>query len=239
VELAALYNQTGQPDQALALLQDRIFHPWEGGEGKVAEQYVQAHLARGRSALQAGNPEAALAEFSATLTYPENLGEGVHEVFTQQAHLFYALGVVYEALGDQAQAREFFEKTVAERNDGTALAYYRGLALQRLNRSEDAAQTFTTLVEAGQAQLQQEATIDYFATSLPTFLILEDDLQKRNTIDSHFILGLGQLGQGHREAARQEFEAILALDINHLDAQIYLAAIDPNAEIDPTLLPVR
>ncbi|MCB0172971.1 MAG: DUF5107 domain-containing protein [Anaerolineae bacterium] len=239
VELAALYNQTGQPDQALALLQDRIFHPWEGGEGKVAEQYVQAHLARGRAALQAGNLDVALAEFSATLTYPENLGEGVHEVFTQQAHLFYALGVVYEALGDQAQAREFFEKTVAERNDGTALAYYRGLALQRLNRSEDAAQTFTTLVEAGQAQLQQEATIDYFATSLPTFLILEDDLQKRNTIDSHFILGLGQLGQGHREAARQEFEAILALDINHLDAQIHLAAIDPNAEIDPTLLPVR
>ena len=42
-----------------------------------------------------------------------------------------------------------------------------------------------------------------------------------------------------REAARQEFEAILALDINHLDAQIHLAAIDPNAEIDPTLLPVR
>lgn len=222
VELATLYNQQSRPDDALALLQHRIFHPWEGGEGKVAEQYVQAHLARGRVALQADQLETALAEFIATLSYPENLGEGVHEVFTKQAHLFYIIGLVYKQLGDQPQANEFYEKAVAERNDGTALAYYQGLALARLGQAEAAAETFSNLVQAGEAQLQTEATIDYFATSLPTFLILEDDLQKRNEIDSRFMIGLGLLGQGNIKAAQREFEAVLALDINHLDVQIQL-----------------
>ena len=239
VELAALYNQTGRPDDALALLQNRIFHPWEGGEGKVAEQYVQAHLMRGRAALQAGKPTNALAEFTATLKYPENLGEGVHEIFTKQAHLFYAIGVVYEQMGDPTRAGAFYENAVAERNDGSALAYYQGLALTHLGRVEAAAETFKNLARAGAVQLQQEATIDYFATSLPTFLVLEDDLQKRNEIDSHFMIGLGRLGQGHVEAARGEFEAVLALDVNHLDAQTHLAALQPGRPADPTLLPVH
>ncbi len=237
VELAALYNLAGRPDDALALLENRIFHPWEGGEGKVAEQYVQAHLARGRAALRAGKLDAALAEFSATLSYPENLGEGVHEVFTKQADLFYALGVVQQAMGNPSKAGEFFEKAVTERNDGTALAYYKGLALARLKREAAAAETFRKLVQAGETQLKQTATIDYFATSLPTFLILEDDLQQRHEIECRFMMGLGQLGLGDVAAARREFEAVLALDINHLAAKTHLAAIQPGAPAEATLLP--
>lgn len=235
VELAALYNQHNRADDALLLLQNRIFHPWEGGEGKVAEQYVQAHLSRGRAALQAGNLAAALAEFSATLSYPENLGEGVHEVFTKQANLFYAIGVVYEKMNNLSEAANFFRKTIAERNIRSAMNYYQGLALERLGHLNEAKQIFEEMVAAGQAQLQTTATIDYFATSLPTFLILEDDLQKRNEIDCRYRIGLGQLGQGNREAARREFERVLALDINHLAAQTYLAAIEAGAPADYTL----
>lgn len=225
VELAALYNLADRPDDALALLENRIFHPWEGGEGKVAEQYVQAHLARGRAALRAGKLDAALAEFNATLSYPENLGEGVHEVFTKQADLFYAIGLVHEAMGNPSKAREFFEKAATERNDGTALAYYKGLALIRLKREDAAAETFRNLVQAGETQLKQTAAIDYFATSLPTFLILEDDLQQRHEIECRFMIGLGQLGLGDVDAARRELETVLVLDINHLPAQTQLAAL--------------
>lgn len=239
VELAALYNQTGRPDEALTLLENRIFHPWEGGEGKVAEQYVQAHLMRGRVALQAGNLEAALAEFTSTLSYPENLGEGVHEVFTKQANLFYAIGVVYEHIGNQPAAAEFYNKAVIERNGWSAISYYQGLALQRLGRLAEAEEKFKGLIEIGQLQLQKEVMIDYFATSLPTFLILDDDLQKRNEINSRFMLGLGALGQGDIAAAHREFEAVLTLDINHLDTQTHLTTIQPGTANDPTLFPAR
>jgi Tfp pilus assembly protein PilF len=52
------------------------------------------------------------------------------------------------------------------------------------------------------------------------------------------MIGLGQVGRGNIEAAHREFEAMLALDINHMDAQTMLAAIQPAAGNEPTLLPV-
>ncbi len=38
--------------------------------------------------------------------------------------------------------------------------------------------------------------IDYFATSLPNFLLFEDDVQERNQLDSLFVLALASLGLG-------------------------------------------
>ncbi|MFH1496267.1 MAG: DUF5107 domain-containing protein, partial [Verrucomicrobiota bacterium] len=51
VELCALYNQTGRPADALAILSSRRFQPWEGGEGQALGQHVRTHLALGRTAL--------------------------------------------------------------------------------------------------------------------------------------------------------------------------------------------
>ena len=83
VELAALYNQSGRPEEALALLENRIFHPWEGGEGKVAEQYVQAHLMRGRAALQANQLDASSVSIDsyirAVIASIQNLEDGSDE----------------------------------------------------------------------------------------------------------------------------------------------------------------
>jgi len=60
--------------------------------------------------------------------------------------------------------------------------------------------------------------IDYFATSLPNFLLFEDDLEKRNRIDCFFLIGLAQQGLGQQLEAEQAFRQALALDPNHLGA---------------------
>jgi len=39
LEKATLYNQLRQFEKAYNLIMSRKFHPWEGGEGKVVEQY--------------------------------------------------------------------------------------------------------------------------------------------------------------------------------------------------------
>jgi tetratricopeptide (TPR) repeat protein len=49
-ELAALYNQTGQPQKTLDYVLSRQFHPWEGGTGWVSAQYETAHLMLARAA---------------------------------------------------------------------------------------------------------------------------------------------------------------------------------------------
>lgn len=42
LEYATLLNLTGEYEQAMQLIDQRQFHPWEGGEGKVPAQYQYA-----------------------------------------------------------------------------------------------------------------------------------------------------------------------------------------------------
>ncbi|HXO96614.1 MAG TPA: DUF5107 domain-containing protein, partial [Chthoniobacterales bacterium] len=88
VEFITLLNQTGRAERALEILLARRFNPWEGGEGLVSGQYVWAHILLGRSLLESGHPQEALAHFSAAREYPQNLGEGKH-LLTRETHLDY------------------------------------------------------------------------------------------------------------------------------------------------------
>ena len=57
-----------------------------------------------------------------------------------------------------------------------------------------------------------------FSTSVPAFVFFEDDPNRRTRIAATYLLGLAQLGLGEAEAAKSAFEAVLALDANHVDA---------------------
>jgi len=68
-------------------------------------------------------------------------------------------------------------------------------------------------------QMDAEAHIDYFATSLPNLLLFEDDLQKRNRVDCLFLLALSELGMGNSARAVKLLNEVLSLDCNHMAAQ--------------------
>ncbi len=224
LEQITLRNQLGQYDRALELLERRHFHPWEGGEGKVPEQYVLAQLLRGQALLENGQPDAALAGFEAALQYPPNLGEGRHEVFTAEAPIYYHLGLAHLALDSEEKARENFRQAFNEHKPVLVNAYYQGLAAQALGLAEEARRSFEGLIATGQALLETPAKIDYFATSLPTFLIFEDDLGKRQACEGHYLIGLGYRGLGRAAKAIAEFKTVLELDPNHQYAQYMLEA---------------
>lgn len=213
LELVTLSIQCGRYDAAVKLLESRHFHPWEGGEGKVTRAYVHAHLLRGKDCLERGEPQKALQDFLAALTYPANLGEGKHEVLTSDADVLYHVGLAYQALGDTERAGDAYRRA-AEETDPEQL-YYRGLALRRLGRDREADETFRALITRGNERLQAGARIDYFATSLPTFLIFEDDPAAHNAADAHVLRGLGYLGLEQARDAETEFATVLDLNRNH------------------------
>ena len=64
-------------------------------------------------------------------------------------------------------------------------------------------------------------TIDYFAVSLPDFLVFEDDLRRRNDIHCHYLQGLGHVGLGEHGDAVRTFDAALSGDPNHLGARLH------------------
>jgi tetratricopeptide (TPR) repeat protein len=233
-ELITLYNQTGQHEKALTILHNRRFHPWEGGEGLVSGQYVAAHYFQGRNALQSGDAPKALSHFEAARHYPHNLGEGKH-LLTQETHLDYFTGTALARLHRVEEARAYWQKAAATSDSApNLLTYYAALALQSLNQPEAAQSLLHSLRTAAEHQANTQAKIDYFATSLPNFLIFEDDLQKRNTVESLFLSAMACLGLGETSAAIDDLQKVLALDKNHLNAHFELQHVQadiPTAQV--------
>jgi tetratricopeptide (TPR) repeat protein len=61
--------------------------------------------------------------------------------------------------------------------------------------------------------------IDYFATSLPNFLLFEDDIEQRNRAECLFLRGLANQGLGSDAEACADYKQALQLDRNHIWAQ--------------------
>jgi len=218
VEYVTLSNQLGEPETALELLRARRFHPWEGGEGKVSSQYVNAHLLLGRKALEDGDGEKALKHFEAAQSYPGNLGEGKH-LLTLETDIHYFAGLARRALGDEEGSKLCFQKAAGTETPPSRMIYYQALAMRELGEEAASARKLEELLAFAEKQMHSEVKIEYFATSLPNFLIFEDDLRRRNRVDCTFLKGLAYLGLGKKSGAEKAFRDVLALDANHLWAQ--------------------
>ena len=232
LERAALYNFLNKSDKALQLIMDRKFHPWEGGEGKVAGQYCYSLVELAKICLQRNEPGAAIAYLQRAQTYPHNLGEG--KLYgALENDIFYWLGVAWEADGYPDQARTSF-LLATEGNAGlnAAISYndqqpdkvfYQGLAWARLGDLEKSQRIFDALVDYGTAQMNAEVEVDYFAVSLPDLLIFDDDLSKRNRIHCHYMAGLGRLGRQEYKEAIALFKKGLMEDAMHIGCKTHLA----------------
>lgn len=227
VEYITLLNQCGQWSRALHHLSRRQFSPWEGGEGLVSAQYVYAHRVLGREALRAGRAEDALEHFEAARRYPQNLGEGKH-LLTLERDLDCLSAMAAEELGQAAVAREYWAAAAAPLASPGIHSHFRALALAALGEREEAQTVLRELESFARQQSTTEPRLDYFATSLPNLLLFEDDLKKRNRIESTVLLALASHGMGHRDRAAELLESVVAEDPNHQFAMEMLAWWRPN-----------
>ncbi|MFN2465328.1 MAG: DUF5107 domain-containing protein, partial [Candidatus Dormibacteria bacterium] len=217
LEFVELHNLTGRPGAAIELLRARRFHPWEGGEGRVPEQWVRAHLLAGGELLVAGRPTDARDTLVAALEYPKNLGEG-RPFISRQAHVLYALGAASEAAGEPARSLEYLHRAAEEDGPPSELSFFSACALAKLGHRGEARSSLLGLIDHASRLLGTPTTVDYFATSLPTLLVFEDDLDLRKRVRCHHLLGLGQLGLGDLANARAQLTRAVALDPNDLPA---------------------
>ncbi len=203
LERLTLLNVLARHREALAELLGRRFHPWEGGEGKVARQYVAALLGLAKAELRSGGAERAAALAERALSLPESTGEG-KLAGTLDSDVHYYRGCALDAAGRKGPARDALELASAGEllpassayyNDQPAdMIFFQGLALARLARFERARERFRSLVDYGESHRGEEPSIDYFAVSLPDFLLFDDDLARRNAIFCTYLRSLGTLG---------------------------------------------
>ncbi len=237
IEYITLLNLIGHPDEAYQHLMQRHFHPWEGGEGKVTGQYVISLVEKASGLIDQRDARQAIELLMQAQHYPHNLGEG--KLYgAQENNIFYMLGCAHETLGDDENARLWFERASTGLSEPTSAMYYndqppdmifyQGLARLKLNRADEARAIFSKLVAYGQAHQNDEVKMDYFAVSLPDFLVFDVDLNERNRRHCHYMQGLGYLGLNDSAAAQEQFDAVLALDANHLGATRHRRMIMPD-----------
>jgi tetratricopeptide (TPR) repeat protein len=226
-----LLNCTGQYEKALAALKDHHFHPWEGGEGKVSTQYRYAliHLAVGKLADK--EPEEALRLLTASLTYPDNLGEGkLPNVPDNEA--YYYMGLACRMAENEKAAKEYLCLAASGPTEpGSVLYYndqpsdfifYQGLAHMELGEAAAAKKSFHQLITYGEKHLFDHAAYDFFAVSLPEIEVYQDDLQLRSTQYCNYLRALGALGLGEKGKAQKLLTEILQKQADYQGALAHM-----------------
>jgi tetratricopeptide (TPR) repeat protein len=213
-----LYVETGQYDNAIDWLAHHHFHAWEGG-GDIHDVHISAYLLRGQRYFEDKRYREALADFEAALEYPDNLEVAKPYRAARDAEIYYFIGAAYEAQGDAARARAFYEKSVAQKHEALEIRYFQGLASRKLGQESQAAEIFDGLLKSGREELLASSDMDYFAK------FGERRSEAARLAHAHYLMGLGYLGQGRRAEARAEFQKVIENDADHLGARTQLAAL--------------
>ena len=237
VEYATLLNMNGMYREAYDYIMSRRFHPWEGGEGKITTQYTISLLELAKVEIKVENYDGARDYLERILVYPENLGEG-KLAGTKDNDVYYYLGLIYEKVGNFQKSKECYQKAILGESEPAGAMYYydqpadmilyQGLAYLKLGRRAEAVSKFYKLINYGEKHIFDQVRIEYFAVSLPDFLIFEDDLDVRNKVHCYFLIGLGNIGLGRMEEAKEYLEKARNLDQNHLKCMLFSKDIDIN-----------
>jgi len=182
VVYATLLTAGGRAADARELILGRQFQPWEGGEGQVLAAWDGAALALATDAIAAGRADDGVGFLRDALQPPTSLGEARHPL-ANAADLFWLLGEAHSALGNVDDARAAW--TVAAESTGDFLnmseqpfssqTAFSILALRRLGLDGRADALLDSLREYVSTLAVTPASVDYFATSLPSMLLFHDD----------------------------------------------------------------
>ena len=208
-----LLNDEKQHEKALELLMHYTFHVWEGGEGKIAEQYKRALFALSEGELQKAAQSdmearekhfrSAYAYAERSLRYPDNLGEGkLDNVPDNQAH--YLMGKACQGLGALSEAEKYFRLATSGSQTPEPVRYYndqpsdyiywQGLAFLELQEPEKARKSFHQLITFGERHIFDQVGYDFFAVSMPELDVYQDDPKERNDRYCRQMEALGRKG---------------------------------------------
>jgi tetratricopeptide (TPR) repeat protein len=232
----------GKYDDAAALIKSRLFRAWEGGPApSVGDSWVNAMLGLGQQALAGKQYAKALADFQAASIFPDNIAEAnAGAAQARRSEISYWIGVAYDLMGDHDKAQQSWREsaaadatTPASRRGGgggprfkplgagvrvaQANSYYQAMSLLKLGETDRAKAMFQQLIDSGTKAL----------SGLPEIKVSAAAAQRAKVGDAHCLIGLGQLGLGDTQKARQEFTLALQASPDHLAAKIALTGMAP------------
>ncbi|MDD3278694.1 MAG: DUF5107 domain-containing protein [Lachnospiraceae bacterium] len=231
LEYVTVLNQAGYFQEAHQAVTAHNFQTWEGAEGKITAQFKISLAELAKQKLAAAAYSEAEQLIREALSYPESLGEGRLEG-TKDNDLYYLLGESLEKQGKEEEAGICHQKATLGVMEPAGMMYYydqpadmiyyQGKAKEKLGSQAEANARYYKLIDYGEKHLRDTFVMDYFAVSMPDFLIFEEDMDQKNQVHCYYLMGLGKLGLGKKQEAAEAFQKALDLDHNHQNAAIYL-----------------
>lgn len=240
-ELVTLYNQLNRLEDAHKLLQDRVFHVWEGGEGRVTGQYIVNATLRAHQAAAEGKYQEALDTVLSALTFPHNLGEGKLVVQTDNDLYFLAAYYAQKSGADQAQVQDYLNKaqqgdtTISEQHYYNDLpldyVFYHGLAQAVSGDVQGAKQLFEAMKKWSYDAFDQEVQEDFFAVSLPDLVVLDSNLVTARHENCLLMRLLAAIGLNDQDLYQNTLQQLSQLSPSNFKVHLY-------HELSPVLMQI-
>ena len=211
---------TGDYDYALGLLRDCYF-PTREGVANFHDVYVDALLTAGEDKIAKGNFDEGMKLFEQSFEYPEN-----HQVFLvdtrtpRDAQIYYFMAKAYADKGNKGKARQYYKKAAEVNTASTDYRYWKGLALEKLGRGDEARELFTALQTQGKNGLVDDYVSFYGAEGTTG-----NSVAAINT-KAYYTKALGELGLGNHDVAKNDLRSSLELKPDNLWTIRMLNSID-------------
>lgn len=195
----------GKYDEAINFLTNNSFPQFEGG-GSYRDAYQNAFVLRGKAAKDRKDYDHALEDFRAALDFPVGRWG-----WARRAQFHYLIGEVYEVQGKKTEAKKQFELASQQVVEDTEYVLYKGLAYQKLDKTEEAQKQFDALL----AMSENTEGTDFFRQfeGGKTGDALKADI--------HYLKALAFMSVNQNEKALQEFRMSTRLNPSHLWAQVH------------------
>jgi tetratricopeptide (TPR) repeat protein len=205
----------GHPDKAVGFL-DGIELAYREGTSRAREIIIDAQLMMGKKHFQEGRYEKALNYFLEAQVPEEEAGSV--RSGNRDLQVNYYIGLAYEALGKQSEARSFFRLASGQelrRNTGY-MAYYMGLSHLKLGNSSKAKEVFESMIAEANQQLES-------STFSETGVIFgEREAENTRRSRSYTMRGLGYKGLGQMDQATTDLKQAVELSYSNLWAKTEL-----------------
>ena len=230
LEQASLLNLVGQPERSLKQLLNRRFAPWEGGEGMLRAHYVRTRLLLGQAALAKREHKIAIGQFESALETPASLGEARH-LLESRAEIYFWLGEACAA-NEQRKAAVWWNRAIEEDGEATtsvlsgkeATAYWKAMALRRLNRMAEAEAVLNGMQQRAEEMKSVTSSVDYFTTSLPSLLLFNDEGRKQHT-DALILRAQVHAARGQTKHAYDLLEQLFEADNSLVEAFYFMRGL--------------
>ena len=180
-----LLNGHKQYAQALQMLENHIFHAWEGD--RAVDAYRTALFALAEQAMEQGEYEKAKALCTRTMTCPDHLGaDKLPQAPTNRAN--YTIGRCCAALGDTQGAEHYYTLATAgsqtpdplrDHNDRLSdYLYYQGMAYDALGEMDKARQSIQKLIDFAEQHISEKMDCDCFVLPMPELNVYAMRMQR-------------------------------------------------------------